>query len=166
MSSTLSACVTSLQSSINLLSSSVSILDSGVSDFPRLAKVLQTTRHFELLPESQLHDAQRSLLDVITPELESLLAKAEKEIERMARREQALIAKYELQQGRLGAASDGREAEDEEGDEGDDDVVDEREKLKLKQMRQKKERLSYAVERLTLQAQQRERQLRMSMATQ
>ncbi len=37
---------------------------------------------------------------------------------------------------------------------------------KLKQLRQKRERLSYAVERLTLQAQQKERQLRMSMAAQ
>ena len=40
------------------------------------------------------------------------------------------------------------------------------EELKMKQMRQKKERLSYAVERLTLQAQQKERELRKSMAAQ
>ena len=39
-----------------------------------------------------------------------------------------------------------------------------REALRLKQLRAKKERLGYAVERLTLQAQQRERQLRMSVA--
>jgi DASH complex subunit SPC19 len=38
------------------------------------------------------------------------------------------------------------------------------EELKYKQLRQKKERLSYAVERLELQAKQRARQLRMSMA--
>lgn len=42
----------------------------------------------------------------------------------------------------------------------------EREALRLKQMRGKKERLAYTVERLALQAQQRERQLRMSMAAQ
>lgn len=41
-----------------------------------------------------------------------------------------------------------------------------REALKLKQMRAKKERLGYAVERLGLQAQQRERQLRLSVAAQ
>jgi len=41
-----------------------------------------------------------------------------------------------------------------------------REALRLKQLRGKKERLSYAVERLVLQAQQRERQLRMSVAAQ
>ena len=40
------------------------------------------------------------------------------------------------------------------------------EELKMKQMRQKKERLSYAVDRLTLQAQQKERELRKSMAAQ
>jgi DASH complex subunit SPC19 len=36
--------------------------------------------------------------------------------------------------------------------------------LRLKALRQKKERLGYAVERLTLQSQQRQRQLRMSVA--
>lgn len=41
-----------------------------------------------------------------------------------------------------------------------------REALKLKQVRAKKERLGYAVERLSLQAQQRERQLRKSVAAQ
>lgn len=41
-----------------------------------------------------------------------------------------------------------------------------RDALRLKQMRGKKERLEYAVERLVLQAQQRERQLRMSVAAQ
>jgi DASH complex subunit SPC19 len=36
--------------------------------------------------------------------------------------------------------------------------------LRYKQLRQKKDRLSYAVETLEMQAKQRERQLRMSMA--
>lgn len=42
--SALQGCVTSLRSSMQLLDSSINILDSGVSDYPRLAKVLQTTR--------------------------------------------------------------------------------------------------------------------------
>jgi hypothetical protein len=40
----LSASVTSLRSSLSLLDSSISILDSGISDFPRLKKVLSSTR--------------------------------------------------------------------------------------------------------------------------
>lgn len=36
--------------------------------------------------------------------------------------------------------------------------------MKMKQLRQKKERLNFAIERLQLQAGQRERQLRKSMA--
>ena len=44
MANSLSSSVASLQSSLQLLDSSISILDSGVSDFPRLTKVLQTTR--------------------------------------------------------------------------------------------------------------------------
>lgn len=42
----------------------------------------------------------------------------------------------------------------------------EREMLKLKQMKAKKERLQYTVERLELQARQKQRQLRMSVAAQ
>lgn len=41
-----------------------------------------------------------------------------------------------------------------------------KEALRLKQLRRKKEALEYAVERLNLQAQQRQRQLRMSVAAQ
>ncbi|MCJ1367827.1 hypothetical protein MMC16_006962 [Acarospora aff. strigata] len=193
MASALPGCVASLQSSIQLLSSSISILDSGVNDFPRLAKVLHTTRHFELLPEPTLHSAQTSLLAEITPEVESLLARVETQLDKMERRERALVAKAELQQGRLGDLHQhqhqgrGRDSNG-KGDSGarngngnghgswggkEDTGAKEKgeaeagmEALRVKYMRQKKERLSYAVERLTLQAQQRERQLRMSMAAQ
>lgn len=44
MALALEGCVSSLRSSMQLLDSSINILDSGVNDFPRLAKVLQTTR--------------------------------------------------------------------------------------------------------------------------
>jgi len=40
----LEGCVGSLRSSMQLLDTSINILDEGVNDFPRLAKVLQTTR--------------------------------------------------------------------------------------------------------------------------
>jgi DASH complex subunit SPC19 len=40
----LQGCVSSLRSSMQLLESSINILDAGVNDYPRLAKVLQTTR--------------------------------------------------------------------------------------------------------------------------
>lgn len=40
----LEGCVSSLRSSMQLLDSSINILDSGVNDYPRLAKVLQSTR--------------------------------------------------------------------------------------------------------------------------
>lgn len=44
MAASLSSSVSSLQSSLQLLDSSIHTLDSGVNDFPRLCKVLQTTR--------------------------------------------------------------------------------------------------------------------------
>ena len=43
-SSALKGCVSSLRTSMQLLESSINILDTGVNDYPRLTKVLQTTR--------------------------------------------------------------------------------------------------------------------------
>ncbi|KAK3696775.1 DASH complex subunit spc19 [Vermiconidia calcicola] len=163
----LQGCVGSLRSSMQLLDSSINILDAGVSDYPRLAKVLQTTRHFELVSEHDLTTAQSSLLSEIQPEVSNLLSRVETYLDKLERREQSLIAKAELQEGRLskpsgssyGAKSPGRKG----GSGGGLSAVEE---MKLQQLRQKKERLSYAVSRLELQAGQRERQLRKSMAAQ
>ncbi|KAK8185105.1 DASH complex subunit Spc19 [Phyllosticta capitalensis] len=186
MADALEGCVSSLRSSMQLLDSSISILDSGVNDLPRLSKVLQTTRHFELISEPDLHAAQRSLLSEIRPEVDNLLSRVSNHLDKLERREQSLIAKYELNQGRLSsddaaAGSSGRKSAgasrsaSRAGERGgfgesrgksraEEGGLAPLEELRVKQLRQKKERLSYAVDRLTLQAQQRERQLRMSMA--
>ena len=121
-------------------------------------------QHFELLAEPTLQSAQSSLLASLTPELTSLLTRVETHLDKLARREQALIARTELLEGRIGEgrASGGARARSSVGMSGEGS----REALRLKQLRGKKERLSYAVERLVLQAQQKERQLRMSVAAQ
>lgn len=86
----------------------------------------------------------------------------ESQLDRLERREQALIARCSLLEGRLSHGEDGGEL----GETKNNNSVSEgaREALRLKQMRQKKERLVYAVERLQMQANQKARQLRMSVA--
>ncbi|RAO65374.1 uncharacterized protein BHQ10_001386 [Talaromyces amestolkiae] len=170
MADSLSSSVASLRTSLQLLESSIDILDSGVNDFPRLSKVLQTTRHFELLPEPTLQEAQQSLLDEITPSIAHLLSITTNHVERLARREDSLRAKCQLQEGRLsdkrqlpsanttttqktlGAATRGSDAG--------------AKAAQLRRLVQKKERLKYAVDRLELQSKQKERELRKSMAAQ
>ncbi|KAF1958663.1 hypothetical protein CC80DRAFT_524139 [Byssothecium circinans] len=166
----LEGCVGSLRSSMQLLDSSINILDEGVNDFPRLAKVLQTTRHFELISEPDLHQAQTTLLSEIRPEVESLLLRVQTHLDKLERREQSLIAKCDLNDGRLGSetstesafATKPKAAAEERGSGGK--PMSALQEMKLKQLRAKKQRLSYSVETLELQAKQRERQLRMSMA--
>ncbi|KAJ5174789.1 DASH complex subunit Spc19 [Penicillium canariense] len=179
MSSSLASSVTSLQSSLQLLDNSINTLDSGVNDFPRLCKTLQTTRHFELLPEPTLRDAQQSLLDEITPSITHLLSLSSSHVERLARREQGLKAKCDLQEGRLSSNSDGKSSATLAQGQGNaalrrrqagpsgalsDNAASRA--LELRRLVQKKERLKYAVDRLELQSTQRERQLRKSMAAQ
>ncbi|KAL8772075.1 MAG: hypothetical protein Q9209_002741 [Squamulea sp. 1 TL-2023] len=170
MANPLADCVSSLRSSNHLLGNSISILDSGVNDFPRLAKVLQTTKHFELLPSSALSAAQSQLLSSLVPEFDSLLSRIETHLDRLRRREQALIARCELLDGRLSLSGEDGEAIREDGGLGRKSLAGEgdgsRDALKLKQLKAKKERLGYTVERLGLQAQQKERQLRLSVAAQ
>ena len=181
MAEHLQASVGSLQSSLQILDSSISTLDAGISDFPRLCKVLQTTRvsaisspvqyvtnppqHFELLPEPTLREAQQSLLDEITPSIAHLLSLASNHVEKLSRREQGLRAKCELQEGRM-YSNESRQPSrlrsaygDRQGASGNAAKAAE-----LRRLVQKKERLQYAVERLELQSKQRERQLRKSMA--
>lgn len=125
-------------------------------------------QHFELVSEHDLVTAQSSLLSEIQPEVGNLLSRVETYLDKLERREQALMAKAELQEGRLsqpsrlshGPAKSG--AARPSGAPGVTAV----EEMKVQQLRQKRERLSYAVSRLELQAGQRERQLRKSMATQ
>ncbi|KIW07989.1 uncharacterized protein PV09_01888 [Verruconis gallopava] len=171
MAHSLEGCVSSLRETMSLLGSSISTLDAGVNDFPRLSKVLQTTRHFELIPESALQTAQSSLLNEITPEVNNLLVRVSTYLDKLERREQGLIAKYELQQGRLDASQQtpsssrlGSRARGKSVGGGAGGSLGMAEQLKMKQLRQKKERLSFAIDRLQLQATQRERQLRKSMA--
>ncbi|KAE8356561.1 DASH complex subunit Spc19 [Aspergillus coremiiformis] len=166
MAASLSASVTSLQSSLQLLDSSISTLDAGISDFPRLCKVLQSTRHFELLPEPTLREAQQSLLDEITPSIAHLLSLASNHVEKLSRREQALRAKSELQEGRLYSNENGQLSSRSQSAFGDRQKGNAAKAAEFRRLVQKKERLKYAVERLELQSKQRERQLRKSMAAQ
>jgi DASH complex subunit SPC19 len=189
MANSLSSSVNSLQSSLQLLDSSISTLDSGINDFPRMCKVLQTTRvsvliimirkqtqytdvvilqHFELLPEPTLREAQQSLLDEITPSIAHLLSLASNHVEKLSRREQGLRAKCELQEGRLysneNRATTSRSQSSASGDRQRGSAAGKA--AELRRLVQKRERLQYAVERLELQSKQRERQLRKSMAAQ
>lgn len=152
--------VSSLKQSLSSLNSSLDILSSGISDFPRLKSVLQSTRHFELVPQSTLANAQQSLHDELGPAIEELLQRAENVVVRLERRERALEARKELLEGRVGEAGGRQGRRKSVAATGGESAS----ALRLKMLVQKKERLGYAVERLGLQSQQRQRQLRMSVA--
>lgn len=162
--------VSSLRSSLSLLESSISILDEGVSDFPRLCKVLQTQQHFELLPEPTLREAQQALVDEIVPAVHQLLSTAENYINQLGRKEESLKARSELLEGRLNSnnrrnSSFGGDAQPLSRTTAAQFAgLSDTKMLEMKNMRLKKERMLYAIERLELQSKQRERELRKSMA--
>jgi len=123
-----------------------------------------------LISEPDLQSAQSALLSEIRPEVESLLSRVGNYLDKLERREQALIAKHDLNDGRLGYDNHGESAFGSKSHAtqgkvgGTGRAMSAVQEMKYKQLRAKKQRLSYAVETLELQAKQRERQLRMSMA--
>lgn len=113
------------------------------------------------------------MLSEISPEVTALLDRVSSYLDKLERREKSLIAKYELQAGRLN--EDGHTPRPTKygkqesrvmtgGSTGVGSAGSSLGNVKAMQLRQKKERLSYAVERLEMQAKQQERRLRMSMA--
>jgi DASH complex subunit SPC19 len=135
-------------------------------------------QHFELTPSQTLTTAQASLASELQPAIQTLLSRSELYIAKLERKVSNLVARSELLEGRLEStrSQEGKNVEGlrkkrsverllkrpgsglGSGKESEEKV------LKLKALRQKKERLGYAVERLGLQSQQRQRQLRMSVA--
>lgn len=87
-------------------------------------------------------------------------------LDKLERREQSLIAKCDLNDGRLGHDSAGESAArpSSRSAQKSGKGISAQQELKYKQLMSRKGRLSYAVETLEMQAKQRERQLRMSMA--
>jgi DASH complex subunit SPC19 len=132
-------------------------------------------KHFELLPEPSIREAQQSLLNEITPSITHLLSVASNHIDRLSRREDSLRAKCQLQEGRL---SDERRPVTASTQKGSisrpgsgsgawavsRDPASAAKAAELRKLVQRKERLKFAVDRLELQSRQKERELRKSMA--
>ncbi|KAH6855465.1 DASH complex subunit Spc19 [Chaetomium sp. MPI-CAGE-AT-0009] len=186
---TYSDCVSSLRTSLSFLESSVATLGTGVQDFPRLTSVLKTVRHYELIPQPTLAAAEASLRDEIGPFVALLLDRADKHLERQARRIETLKARAELNAGRLSrypdehqrqqgqqrelgkgaaaAAARGKAPVGRGGGSGSGRVkgrpLDGGAALRAKVVRQRKEALQYSVERLELEVLQKERELKVRL---
>ncbi|KAK1758018.1 DASH complex subunit spc19 [Echria macrotheca] len=167
--STYGECVASLRTSLSFLESSVATLGTGVEDFPRLSSVLKTVRHYELIPQPTLAAAEASLRDEIGPFVALLLDRADKHLERQARRIETLKARADLNAGRLSHLPDDNGADTKQQNKTRTTKstgsrrLDGEAALRAKVVRQRKEALKYSVERLELEVLQKERELRVRL---
>lgn len=138
-----------------------------------------TNQHFELIPQTTLAAAEASLRDEIGPSVTLLLDRAERQLDRIARRIETLKARSELQQGRLSHGGEGlsalaagaarprsRGGKPTRGGNGNNNSsggatrLDAEGQLRAKLVRQRKEALKYGVERLEMEVRQKEREMR------
>ncbi|KAK4451127.1 DASH complex subunit Spc19 [Podospora aff. communis PSN243] len=127
------------------------------------------TQHYELIPQPTLAAAEASLRDEIGPFVALLLDRADKHLERQARRIETLKAKTELNAGRLshfqGDVDNSSRAREKASakTKGKGRALDGEAALRAKVVRQRKEALRYGVERLELEVLQKERELRLRL---
>lgn len=127
------------------------------------------TQHYELLPQPTLAAAEASLRSEIGPFVTHLLDRADRQVERQARKIETLKARSDLNAGRLSSQSHcnppppppasskrkmgGSTRKTLDGGAG----------LRARAVRQRKEALQYSVERLELEVVQKERELRVRL---
>ncbi|KAI0968946.1 putative mitotic spindle biogenesis protein Spc19 [Xylaria arbuscula] len=157
-------CVAALRTSLSFLESSVTTLENGVSDLPRLASVLKTARHYELIPQTTLQTAEASLRSELSPAITTLLDRADAHIDRVDRRIESLRARAELQQGRLDNSHTTTQSKSKSRFAGSGSSksagLDGNARLRARVLKQRREALQYSVERLELEVLQKERELR------
>ncbi len=121
-----------------------------------------------MIPHPTLAAAEASLRDEIGPFVALLLDRADKHLERQARRIETLKARAELNAGRLShLPGDGVERKpgrsESRGARKGGRILDGEAALRAKVVRQRKEALKYSVERLELEVLQKERDLRVRL---
>ncbi|QSL64579.1 hypothetical protein MERGE_001880 [Pneumocystis wakefieldiae] len=99
--SSLEGCVSSLNACNYRMDLLLATLSAGIDDFPRIQTVLANRRHFEVVSETDVREAQQSLEHEVYPQILELLQRAEAGIAKLERREKTLQGKSELQEVRL-----------------------------------------------------------------
>src|SRR5262249_55262664 len=124
--------------------------------------------HYELIPQPTLAAAEASLRDEIGPFIALLLDRADRQLERQARRIETLKARSELNAGRLSQGPSSSPAPPKRGSRpasrsGGGRALGGEAALRARAVRQRKEALRYGVERLELEVVQKERELRVRL---
>ncbi|KAF8528766.1 Spc19-domain-containing protein [Hysterangium stoloniferum] len=94
------ACVAAALESCDKLYDAQCSLRRGVSDLPRMSKVLQNERLFVLINEGHAATYQAQLAGEIEPQINELVARAEKSVKHLERKENLLMTKLEAIQSR------------------------------------------------------------------
>lgn len=129
-------------------------------------------QHYELLPQPTLATAEASLRSEIGPFATHLLDRADRQVERQARKIETLKARSDLNAGRLSRGGPSPEPKTaatkkppalRSNNKNSRKTLDGGAGLRARAVRQRKEALKYSVERLELEVAQKERELRVRL---
>lgn len=116
----------------------------------RVKKVLQLTRKYEEVTQSEVHAAQQRQAAEIAPQVQDLMSGVEKQISSLHSKERKLKSQSELNKSRLEQFPVARrEVVDESRDENVEEVTEE-EVRELEELQQEREKLKMEISRLNL----------------
>ncbi|GAA5904287.1 Spc19p [Sporobolomyces salmoneus] len=133
------------QSSLHL-QSSIETLSTATPDLPRIASILSSHRVYDLLPSSEIRQAQEQVKREMEPQIEGLVERAEGALGGLKEREKALRARVEKRTQLLNPELPRRVGTKEEVE------LAER---RLAELKRRKERLSEEVEELEREVERR-----------
>ncbi|KAG7575485.1 hypothetical protein FFLO_00304 [Filobasidium floriforme] len=92
----LEECVKAAEQCVQTQDRAISQLATGIRDLPRLTAILHNERHFLLLPEPLLRQYKGELAEDLSPQIDTLIDRAEKAISRHEKRAGDLRQTLEL----------------------------------------------------------------------
>ncbi|CAG8452111.1 10847_t:CDS:2 [Paraglomus occultum] len=97
----LEKCVEKLQNSSLLLQTSVKKLEYDTREFSRLNQVIQCERHYELVTDKDIGEAQKALAAELAPEVSRLIAQVEEELTVLEIKEKKLQYEVDEREAKL-----------------------------------------------------------------
>ncbi|CAH6718195.1 DASH complex subunit Spc19p [[Candida] jaroonii] len=146
----LSNCVKNLKTSVELIDNSLKLLQESTRTVPKLKRILETRKHFDLVPEVDYENAKEAVTNELQPQIDMLKLQFNNELKKLEKRKSILYQRVQIKRDKL-------QKFERMNNNLDKDKLD-----RFRFLRHKKKRLIYSLTRLKSQ----ERKKRLSLGIQ
>lgn len=142
-------CVKNLKTSVELIDNSLKLLQDSTRTVPKLKKIFETRKHFDLVPLTDLENAKEMVTNELQPQIDLLKLQFNNELKKLEKRKSILYQRVQIKRDKL------------QNIERMNNSLDKDKLDRFKFLRHKKRRLMYSLTRLK--SQERKKRLSLGM---